>query len=103
MRFAVSLLAVVIACAAAPALAGPPKRFGMPQPVQARIVGYLEHKPEGEIAEATWRVKVQGREHTWYVKRIQVLTGDVSYSNIVDDAKPYTVAYSIDAPKDLLQ
>ena len=65
----------------------------VPQPIQVRIEGYVGEKPPALVPEVSWVVGCRGRTYAFHVSHIQVLTGDVSPTNIVTAAEPYRTTF----------
>lgn len=76
---------------------GPIPDLGLPRPNEIRIAGYIGEKPPGTVPETTWVVECLGKEYPFHVTRLQVLVGDLSYTDIIEEAKPYRVAFILRA------
>lgn len=95
--FAATLLLIAAGVWAPRLLAEHVQEFGLPHPNEIRIEGYVGTAPPGTVPEVRWIVNVAGTEYPLTVTRLQVLVGDVSYSQIIQQAQPYRVAFILRA------
>jgi hypothetical protein len=84
---ALALLSLATAALAAPRRAR--------APVSVRIEGYVGAKPSGVRLLASWKVN-RGRDvYQLHVTKLQVLSGDTAYFNIISRLEPYPVAFAL--------
>jgi hypothetical protein len=78
-------------------------RFG-PLPISMRIEGYVGSKPEGVSTQATWRLRVHGKDDlVLHVTLLQVLTGDVAYFDVISALEFYPYAFAVYGPEESMQ
>src|SRR5262245_63837659 len=88
----VALLGLLLISGSQPAQA---RRTGL-TPIMIRVTGYLGDKREDKgILLTSWKVN-RGRDvYHWHVTKLDVLTGNIAYFNIVSQLEPYDPAFSI--------
>jgi hypothetical protein len=64
-------------------------------PISLRVEGFVGATPDGTVPQATWVVRVQGKEYTLQVMRLEVLAGNTSYFDIIAALEPYTYAFTV--------
>jgi hypothetical protein len=85
---------------AAPALARWDQR-GVP--LRLKIYGFVGEAPDDVSPLAKWRVDV-GREHYGFVAdKMEILTGNASYMDVVQALAPYTPAFRLNGTADALR
>jgi hypothetical protein len=91
-RYAVvALLALLVFSGAHPAQA----RRDSLTPIVIRVTGYLGEKRDKPILLTSWKVN-RGRDvYHWHVIKLEVLSGNLAYFNIVNQLEPYDPAFSI--------
>jgi hypothetical protein len=95
---------VVMLCAASSVRADDWEQgLGVPIPVLARIEGYIGTKPPERNNLADWIVMCLDREYPFQVTKLDVLQGNASYMGIVDNARPYHIAYYLRGPNEFLR
>ncbi len=67
---------------------------GLPRPNQLRIEGFVG-EPPATASEATWTLKCLGHVYRFTVTKLRVLVGDVSYMDVIEEARPYRVAFTL--------
>jgi hypothetical protein len=88
-----TVLLIALALVAHGARAQP--RRSLSGPFLVRIEGVLGAKPPGPLPLASWQV-ARGRElYDLHVSKLQVLSGNIAYFNIVSRLDPYRPAFSI--------
>lgn len=88
---------LVLLCAAA-AGGRVPRR----QAYSVRIEGYIGRAPAEVPAEVVWTVSLGGRSYDLHVSRLQVLTGNIAYYDIIRALRPYRPAFTLAGPDDQL-
>lgn len=64
-------------------------------PIFIRITGYLGAKRDKPILLTSWNVN-RGRDvYAWRVIKLEVLSGNIAYFNIVEQLEPYDPAFNI--------
>jgi len=87
----VALLGLLLCSGAQPAQA---RRNGL-TPLMVRVTGYLGEKRDKPILLTSWKVN-RGRDvYRWHVIKLDVLSGNIAYFNIVSQLEPYDPAFSI--------
>lgn len=88
----VALLALLLFSGAQPAQA---RRNGL-TPLMIRVTGYLGDKRDDKgILLTSWKVN-RGRDvYHWRVIKLDVLSGNLAYFNIVSQLEPYDPAFSL--------
>ncbi len=64
-------------------------------PITLRLEGFVGALPTGQVPLATWVVRVQGKEYTLQVMRLEVLRGNTAYFNVIAALEPYTYAFTV--------
>ena len=72
-------------------------------PISLRIEGFVRPKRDGVVPQATWVVRVQEKNYTLQVMRLEVLTGNTSYFDIISALEPYVYAFTIYGDDDALR
>lgn len=65
------------------------------QVISVRVDGYVTSKPEEVPVEVDWTVRLKGEEYHLFVSKLQVLTGNVAYYDLITALKPYHPALTI--------
>lgn len=102
-RLHATLLVAILLALAGGGSAGTVAQPGVPKPIEVRLQVYLGDKPEGLVPEASWVVACQGKQLRMHIRHIDVLTGDVSPSNIITDATPYRITFHLRGDPALLR
>jgi hypothetical protein len=88
-----TLLAVLLLLLAAP---GPAQSRPLTkQPLSVRVDGYVTSKPEEAPFEVDWTVRLKGENYRLYVSKLQVLTGNAAYYDVIRALEPYRPALTI--------
>lgn len=97
-RLAVVMLAALLsqACLWVCPLAGQARPLAV-APVTVRMEGFVGRQPEGTPLEATWQLRVGKQKVDLYVTKLQILTGNLSPSNLTQALQPYRPALTIAA------
>lgn len=69
------------------------QRLGV-APITLRIEGFVGPKPAGLVTQATWVVRVQKKKYTLQVTRLDVLTGNTAYFDVIAALEPYPYAFT---------
>jgi hypothetical protein len=77
--------------------------LSVPIPILVRIEGYIGTKPADYDNLADWLLSCLGKEYPFQVTKIDVLQGDVSYMDIVENARPYHLTYYLRGPDQFLK
>lgn len=85
---------MVLSALSWPAMCAAAGRFDS-TPIGLRVEGFVGATPAGAVPQATWVVRVQGTEYTLRVMRLEVLTGNTSYFDIIAALEPYTYAFTV--------
>ena len=72
-------------------------------PITLRIEGFVRPEPHGVVPQATWVVRVQHKEYTLQVMRLEVLRGNTAYFNVIAALEPYTYAFTVYGHDDALR
>ncbi len=67
---------------------------GLPRPNEIYIEGFVG-EPPATVSEATWTLKCLGHVYRFTVTKLRVLVGDVSYMDVIEDARPYRIAFTL--------
>jgi hypothetical protein len=87
----VALLALLCFSGVQPAQA---RRDGL-TPIVIRVTGYLGEKRDTPILLTSWKVNRGRSVYHWHVIKLEVLSGNIAYFNIVSQLEPYDPAFSI--------
>lgn len=87
MNLIQGVLAVVLLAIVVPGVAQ--ARRGVARPVQIQFDCFVGELPAGQIAEATWRVKIGKAYYDLQVMKLRVLSGNASPMRIIDALAPY--------------
>lgn len=88
------MLALLLLAQAGAPLAEAQRRV-LGQPILVRITGYLGAKRDQPILVTSWKVN-RGRDiYDWHVVKLDVLSGNTAYFNIVTQLDFYSPAFSI--------
>ena len=60
-----------------------------------RIEGFVGAKPEKPDIAADWTVRLKGESYELHVSKLQVLTGNIAYYDLITALKPYRPALTI--------
>jgi hypothetical protein len=88
IHFAAGLTLVSIA---APAQSRPLRR----EALSVRLDGYVGTKPDTTPVEVNWTVSLKGEPYQLFVTKLQVLSGDLAYYDIINALEPYKTALTI--------
>lgn len=72
-------------------------------PITLRIEGFVGAKTAGQVPAATWVVRVREKQYTLQVMRLDVLTGNTAYFNVIAALEPYTYAFTVYGDDDALR
>ena len=72
-------------------------------PITLRIEGFVRPEAAGIVPQATWVVRVQGKEYILQVTRLEVLRGNTAYFNVIAALEPYSYAFTVYAHDDALR
>jgi hypothetical protein len=86
-----SALAVLLLLAGAAPAQG--RRFSL-TPIFIRITGYLGPKKERPILLTSWKINRGRTVYHLHVIKLEVLSGNIAYFNIVEQLEPYDPAFS---------
>lgn len=64
-------------------------------PIHIRFEGYVGEKPAQLVPEASWVLETRGKKYPFHVSHLQIITGDVSPTNIIEAVKPYRVTFRL--------
>lgn len=70
------------------------QRFGA-APITLRIEGFVGAAPPGLVTQATWVMRVQEKKYTLQVTRLEVLTGNTAYFDVIAALAPYPYAFTV--------
>jgi hypothetical protein len=87
-------LAMLLLVQAGAPLAEAQRRF-LGQPILVRITGYLGPKRDKPILVTSWKVNRDRAIYDWHVVKLDVLSGNTAYFNIVTQLDFYSPAFSI--------
>jgi hypothetical protein len=88
----VALLVLLLFSGVQPAHA---RRTGL-TPIMVRVTGYLGEKRDDKgILLTSWHVNRGRAVYHWRVLKLDVLSGNIAYFNIVSQLEPYDPAFSI--------
>ena len=74
----------------------PAKSRPMPRDAfSVRLDGFVGAKPEDLPIEASWTVSLKGERYQLFVSKLQVLSGDLAYYDLINALKPYRPALTI--------
>ncbi len=65
------------------------------EPITLRIEGFVGPLPKGVVPQATWVLRVEDQKATLRVTRLEVLTGDTAYFDIIAALEPYPYAFTV--------
>ena len=85
-----------------PATLTPAQRYSA-APITLRIEGYVGAKAAGDVPQATWVVRVQDKQYSLQVMRLEVLTGNTAYFNVIAALEPYPYAFTVYGHDDALR
>jgi hypothetical protein len=77
-----------------PAAPAPAQRFSA-SPITLRVEGFVGAETAGQVPQATWVVRVRGRQYTLQVMRLEVLRGNAAYFNVIAALEPYAYAFTV--------
>ncbi len=76
---------------------------GLPRPNELRIEGFIGESPARAAPAAIWTLKCLGQTYRFTVTRLQVLVGDLSYMDVIEEARPYRIAFTLQGEPRTLQ
>jgi hypothetical protein len=99
------LATLLFALAASGAEAGPLGRGGAQGfgPLRLKIYGFVGDKPEGVAPLTTWTLTASRKKYLFVCDKMEVLSGNASYMDVVNALEPYKPAFRLNGPAAMLK